>query len=1275
MKNKQTQCRSWKKGKQWLYSAGVLAVLVGGAVSLPTILANTTLHAQAAATMPTGFDQVGSIGSAPVFETSGIQWTNIQAGVDALAKNSNAEYYVGSKSKDGKGQAVGWYDGQTKYNGTTLGSLATANPADLTLPNYNFIKTAIMSSADGFTDSDNYNFVESAGEYVGVHNVGQAFDVKSGKYIPIGIKVKINDATYYDNNTTSTAKDVFGDGYKLMVTARNDGRGNITLGYVVVMTGVAATNNGGGGEGGGGGGGTGTTSSGCTTGIPESVNATISYVNEDTGDILPNNSLSVMKVADIDAGQASNLQQVGVLGYIISKPSNIELKNNVLTAKTNATVSQDSSSLDENSFISVQTQNSFSLKFTDTLGNQNQGSIIESLFGSQSVTAPEPVGYLQLDKTTVQYGDNLPNNLYDFNDLKFQVIDKDGKVVQTLTLDKDGKSPKSKGLPAGDYTLHEVSDKWSNTGQTERPDVKVTIKSGETTTVSGDKLANTAVQGQISITKKGVESGDAMWNENYTLAGNEFKITSLTDGKTYTLTTDAKGKAQTGKIPLGKYKVEETKASNGFVNTFKPVEVELTYKDNKTEVVFGDAKGTNQEVKGQNKIGKEDAVTGKDEDGKGNMKTAKYSLHYNDVSTGSSAHKVGDPVNWKDIPNAKLLVGDKVTEATINGSVVKFGDNVVIDVDDENLEASVGNLAAGKYYWVEVDAGEGYTVDSVKHEFEIQKKDDKTSNIVTSDTASQEKLVNAKVVIRKQTENDGGSTNSGYNGVEFEAEPINGTKADAVKFTTGIDPVTGEDGYASALLAYGEWKISETKGIPGYDDIKPIYVRMTHDTKKDLLTVESSNYEDYHVLISTRTYNMSDDATGDNPNADGLIIAGNINSSNPTAPVSPMTYTDKETPETSDEKPSIDIEKANGDKMPDAGNGNYSDKDNNVANDHDTKDTALEVKPDKETPLSFKITNNGTENLTHIKFTDKTIQGKLDVKDIKWTFKGKALKLNDKGEFLTDDGKLLVIKPKEVIEIHGQLPAMGWSQYHGDEAEVTAVGENSHEDVGDKDEWYSKTPKPAPAIDTEKANDGVPEAGKGNDQDKDNNVKNDHDTEDTAANIDAGKTTEIDFSFTNVGNETLINLKPVDKTISGKVDVTKITYTYKGKTLKLDAEGYFTLDGKRLELPVGDTISAKGTLPALEAGEVHGDEITITAMGKDSKIPVKDHDKWYGKTPKETVPKETTPSETPSKPNLTIVLPNTGTKVMGWLTALGIVILGSVLGGTIWYRKKKKDDQ
>lgn len=1053
--------RSWKSGKRMLYSAAVLGVLVGGGAVVSSNIPTIMTHVQAATSMPSTFNQIGSIGSAPLFETAQTKWDNIQLGVDALAKSSNAEYYVGAKSKDGKGQAVGWYNGQTNYKGTSLGSLKAADPADMSQPNYNFVHKAMMSEDDGFQDSDNFNFANKPDTTLFIHNVGQAYEVSSGKYISIGLGITVKDAKYYDSNEATTPKDVFGDGYKLMVAARNDGRGNITLGYVVVMTGVPAVDNGGGGEGGGNGG-SGETYGGATTGIPQSVEAIVTYVNEDTGEALPDKSLSVVKVADIDAGQSAQLGQQA-LGYIISKPSNIELKDNILTAKTNATVSQDADTLDANSFIAVKMNNSFGVAYTDTLGNQNQGSIIQSLFGSQSATAPEPMGYLQLDKTTVQYGDDLPNNLYDFTDLKFQVLDKDKKVVETLTLDKDGKSPKSKALPAGDYTLHEISDKWSNTGQTERPDVKVTVKSGETTMVSGDKLANTAVQGQISITKAGVESGDAMWNGNYTLAGNQFKITSLTDGKTYTITTDDKGKAKTDKIPLGKYKIEEVKAADGFVNTFKPVEVELTYKDQNTEVVFGDAKGTNQEVKGQNKVGKEDAETGKDQDGQGVMKTAKYGYFYNDTSTGSSPHKAGDPVKWTDKPSPKLLEGTKTTSAIINGQKVDFGDNVVIDVDDESLEAAVGNLASGKYYSQELDAGEGYTVDATKHEFEIKKKDDKTSNIVTDDATSKEQLIKAKVSIHKQTENDGGSTNSGYNGVVYKAEPINGTKADPVTFTTGIDPVTGEDGYASALLGYGQWKVTEIKGIPGHDNIKPIYIRMKHDVEKDLLTIESSNYEDFHVLISSRTFNVTDNGTGDNPNDDGLIIAGNVDSENPNAPLSPMTYTDKETPDTP-EVPSIDIEKSN-DTVPDSGKGNDQDKDNNVANDHDTADTALIVDDNKATAIKGTIKNNGTEPLTKIKFEDKLLEGSINVKDLSWSYKGKTLTTDKDGYFLLD-GKLLVLQPGEVItETTGTLAALPDDELHGDQFGVSAVGVKSGKTVQDHDKFYAKrkavTPTPS----------------------------------------------------------------------------------------------------------------------------------------------------------------------------------------------------------------------
>ena len=129
------------------------------------------------------------------------------------------------------------------------------------------------------------------------------------------------------------------------------------------MTGVQAVDNGGGGEGGGSGGGTGASYGGATTGIPSSINTVITYVNEDTGQALPNNSLSVMKVADVDAGQAASLSD-SALGYIVSDPTNVELKDNVLTAKNNATVSQNASNLDANSFIAVKTTNSFALVYT-----------------------------------------------------------------------------------------------------------------------------------------------------------------------------------------------------------------------------------------------------------------------------------------------------------------------------------------------------------------------------------------------------------------------------------------------------------------------------------------------------------------------------------------------------------------------------------------------------------------------------------------------------------------------------------------------------------------------------------------------------------------------------------------------------------------------------------------------------------------------------------------------------------------------------------------------
>ena len=77
-----------------------------------------------------------------------------------------------------------------------------------------------------------------------------------------------------------------------------------------------------------------------------------------------------------------------------------------------------------------------------------------------------------------------------------------------------------------------------------------------------------------------------------------------------TLTTDDKGKAETDKLYLGKYVIKETKAPEGYLLNPKEFEVTLAYKDQTTEIVYGDVTVPNQPAKGQIEILKKDEETG-----------------------------------------------------------------------------------------------------------------------------------------------------------------------------------------------------------------------------------------------------------------------------------------------------------------------------------------------------------------------------------------------------------------------------------------------------------------------------------------------------------------------------------------------------------------------------------------------------------------------------------------------------------------------------------------
>lgn len=345
---------------------------------------------------------------------------------------------------------------------------------------------------------------------------------------------------------------------------------------------------------------------------------------------------------------------------------------------------------------------------------------------------------------------------------------------------------------------------------------------GDSDVVEGDVVANKTVtltqrnqqaKGQIIIEKYGVESGKDMWNDNYSLVGNVFEIhENDAKGKVVaTVTTDKNGHAETNKeLPLGTYVVTEKTASNGFANTFKPVEVKIDYVNKATAVIVKNTEGTNQEVTGSTVLTKVDAETGSETQGQATFNGAQYGLFHED----------GTPVKWSEAFKPEYVEGNKLE-----------GDEIAFEMTDKLQKASVKHLAIGKYYWKETKAPEGYQIDNTKREFEITYKDQDTKVIATEST-SKENVVKFTLDGFKYVESKTGSTKSGYNGIEFKLTPINDTKGEAITTKT----ITNEDGYdgyfAFEGVPYGDYELEEVKAPEGYQIIKPLTITSNFNAEK-----------------------------------------------------------------------------------------------------------------------------------------------------------------------------------------------------------------------------------------------------------------------------------------------------------------------------------------------------------------------------------------------------------------------------------------------------------
>jgi hypothetical protein len=1078
-----------------LFATIGLGVTASGVV---TELINPEALAAHAIELPSGNVQIGQIDGVPVIKanTNDMSSQAFQDLVDGIITDSDAQYVVNKTF---------WGPSTQLLGGTPLANMGTGQ--------------SYWLRADGFTNADYYVSLKKNGQAL-IKNVGYATDIESDKKVNLDLGVIYHDSQ--TSNGTGSAENIY--------MAAKSQNGVITLGWLAPAD-DGSSETGGSSEGGGGPGGSG---DGSMAAYINNVRFSLVLVNADTGQPLPSEkTLMALKLSDIDALQRATLGSTGAKGIIVSPDTKLAIDGQGMVATGLEAVNEDSKFLSPLSYITLRQFNAANTQYTYT---QNQidvhCDIVVGAFGEYPFEI-NLGGFLEIDKSTLQFGKDNWNGNYSFDPLYFEVVDKDNKVVDTIEITADGKG-KSDRLRPGTYTVREKSSDWSSTGQLVIANQTVEIKSGDTTTI---KPKNTAVVGQ---------------------------------------------------------------------NTLQKV----------------------------------DTDTEKEQNGKADLTTAKYQLLYNDTSTGSAAHKAGDPVKWTDKPAPKLLVGEKVTSALIGGQTVDFGDKVVIDVDDESLQAAVGNLALGKYKWIEVDAGEGYVVDPTEHTFEIKYKDEKTENVIAEGKTSLERAIDAAIKINKMftlPDNQGGS---GFNDIEFTATPREGTIADPVKLITGVDPVSGDDGYALGNLVYGDWVLEETNAPEDREAIRPIYIHMETDLEKDILTISASYNEDDSKPFSTRKFALLDSAES-NPNNQGTV--GNISSEKPTISLSTLHFNNNPK---APEEPAIDVEKSNV-AVPDAGLGNGQDEPNNVDNDYDDPENPFIVDPEKESPIFFRITNKGTEDLTNIKPIDTTIEGTVSIKDITWEFE-----LNEDGYVLDKEGKLLVLKPGESFTGSGVLPKLPEGELHGNEITVSAVGTTSKTEVEDDDPWYgivTEEPK-EPGIDVEKSNIDYPDSGLGNGQDEPNNVDNDHDDKEKPFVIDPEKETEIFFRIKNSGNEDLTNIRPIDKTVEGTVSIKDITWEF-----DLNEDGYvLDKEGKLLVLKPGESFTGKGILPKLPENELHGNSITVEAQGVMSKKEVKDEDPWYGIVN----PEKPAASEEPSKPSgIQQLYPNTGEKQVAYLVAIGIVMV------------------
>ena len=402
-------------------------------------------------------------------------------------------------------------------------------------------------------------------------------------------------------------------------------------------------------------------------------------------------------------------------------------------------------------------------------------------------------------------------------------LHKAGDVICTMTTGADGHatSGDAEMYIGAEYTLTEIT---APEGYTLNSDSKTFTFSFAGNEFEYSALAidfdNDTQQGKISVHKTGEifsgvtalgtaitmdedgtihESGYNIFTPVFAdgdLAGAEFEVTAAEDIITAdgtvrahkgdvvaTLTTDDKGYAETPLLYLGKYTVSETKAAYGYVNSFKPQNVELTYA-------------------GQEVAVRDTVNTDFDNDYQGvSVHLTKFMEHDDTYNVGGNSDAVNVVFG--------LYADEEITAA--NGtSIPKDGLVDYASVGEDMTARFNQKLPFGKYYIQEISTDDKYVISGEKHivTFEYAGQD---TEVVDIDGGSFENdLKRGSVKGIKVNEHDEPLANAVF-GI-FKADTAEFTADNAIVTTT-----SDENGYFGFdEIPYGSYIVTEIAPPVGY---------------------------------------------------------------------------------------------------------------------------------------------------------------------------------------------------------------------------------------------------------------------------------------------------------------------------------------------------------------------------------------------------------------------------------------------------------------------------